>query len=950
MISDLYKILRKKVKASYAMLRMSLAISFLTSAMFAQAADISVRPIRTDYGIKVYLDNLKSDFNITYENALLTLDFGEDMQYENLGALTKSEDFIKSVVPEHRLLNVLFKDSSITIEKFTENNDRGFNIYKSKSPSNSKPEVTSNNVQVSFEKSNEVVKVKFSWDTLTAATVYARDGKVWAIWNAKAKINIPNNKDAIKLSQLDITPDATFCIIDDEETLNKFPNLFVRKDGYNWIVELRAKSEKSNDIPVTVKPNAAPEPRVDIEFNSAANDPIMFVDSYVGDTIMAFPTKDGSFATNLEHNFTDFKINKTAQGAMIQLYSDSIKTEHKGNIVQIYPNNTLTITTKVFAKALKKDEAYEVLSYNPTDKSSIIDIAKYEINGRGFIQKQFELWDELRTAKKDEKRHILYMEIARFYLANGFYKEAALSLKLLKQENQHLVEHYKIRLLDIVISFMRGEYQHAYKLVNSIDMTDVPIAQRKEIRFWQSIISYITGNDQLPSSKFLDPSLFYENLAANFLGTYTDALRLNIGFIITENKIQKKDLTSAKNLLDYLSNIATLPHDKNRLSLIKANYYIENSQQKKAYDEWDSCIGAMDDLMNRAQCMFNRANYLFSDNLIDKASYAEELETIATIWRGDNLEVTTLSALGTLYYEMNDYINAMRSWKKILDYYPFSPESLGLSSKVGKLFIDFFTNGLDEKVSHMQAVSIFYEFENLIPIGDVGDNIVIRFSEHLIKLDLLDKAASLLKHQVLHRLKGYKREMVINKLANIYILNKRPELAIDIIEAGDLIEELPDDIANQRKYILATAYYENDEDSKALETLGDDLSNEADEIKANIYWREKDWKEFNKFVEPRIYSIRDKKDELSSADAIKVLKLTISYLILDEKKLAIHLLKDFRDRMPKKNINTDFMKILGDTYTIIDDNSIPALKALATIEAQVKKLIEFLKSNQQYEN
>ncbi|MCE2992296.1 MAG: hypothetical protein LW825_05185 [Candidatus Jidaibacter sp.] len=944
MISDLYKILRKKIRAVYA--EFFVAIFLISFAAFAYADDIVIRPIKTDYGIKVYLDNLKSDFNITYENSLLTLQFSDDMQYENLGALSQNDDLVKNIIPEHKLLNISLKDRAVTVEKFTENNSRGFNIYKSKEPAPLKSEDISRNIPVSIEKLDDMVRFKFNWDIPVAAAVYERDGRIWTIWNAKATINL---KGPTKLAQLDITPDSTFCVIDDEETFNKFPNLFVRKEGEAWIVELRSKPANSNDIQVTSRPNASPEPRVDLEFNSAATEPVMFVDPYVGDNLIVFPTKDGSFATHLEHTFSDFKINKTAQGAMIQIYSDLVKAEPKGNTVQIHSKNKLTITAKMFEKKSNELREYEPLLYSATDKSSIIDIIKYENNGEDFTQKQLELLAAFRTAKSDERRNTLYIELAKFYLANGFYKEASLSLKLLKQENDLLLENYKVKLLNATISFMMSDYQHAHKLVSSIDMIDVPVAQRKEVRFWQTIISYLVGGEQ-PFTKLLDPASFYENPANSFVSAYTNALQLSAGFVIAENKIKKKDLSSAKNLLDYFSNIVSMPHDKNRLSLIKANYYAATSERKKAYDQWDSCIDDLDDLMNRSQCIFNKANYLYSIGLMEKASYVEELETITTIWRGDDLEVSALKILGEVYYEMKDYINAMRSWKKILDHYPFSPEALGLSSKVGELFINFFTTGLDEKVSHMQAVAIFYEFEKLIPIGDVGDSIVIRFSEHLIQLDLLDKAASLLKHQVLHRLKGYKREMVINKLANIYILNKRPELAIDIIEAGDLMEELPDDIANQRKYILATAHYENDEDSKALDVLGEDLSSEADEIKANIYWREKDWKEFNKFVEPRIYSIRDKKDELSNEDAIKVLKLTISYLILEEKKLAINLLKDFKDRMPKRNINTDFMQILGDTYNIIDDNSILALKSLATIEGQVQKLIEFLKANQQYDN
>ena len=45
---------------------------------------------------------------------------------------------------------------------------------------------------------------------------------------------------------------------------------------------------------------------------------------------------------------------------------------------------------------------------------------------------------------------------------------------------------------------------------------------------------------------------------------------------------------------------------------------------------------------------------------------------------------------------------------------------------------------------------LFYEFKELNPIGEQGDDVIIAIAKRLVRLDLLENAADLLRHQINH--------------------------------------------------------------------------------------------------------------------------------------------------------------------------------------------------------
>src|SRR4029077_3057750 len=98
-------------------------------------------------------------------------------------------------------------------------------------------------------------------------------------------------------------------------------------------------------------------------------------------------------------------------------------------------------------------------------------------------------------------------------------------------------------------------------------------------------------------------------------------------------------------------------------------------------------------------------------------------------------------------------------------------------------FDALFLGGKGDSMPAIEALSLFYDFRELTPIGRRGDEMIRRLSDRLVSVDLLDQAAELLQHQVDHRLQGAARAQVATRLATVYLMNRKPERALAALRA-----------------------------------------------------------------------------------------------------------------------------------------------------------------------
>src|SRR6185436_20036527 len=114
-------------------------------------------------------------------------------------------------------------------------------------------------------------------------------------------------------------------------------------------------------------------------------------------------------------------------------------------------------------------------------------------------------------------------------------------------------------------------------------------------------------------------------------------------------------------------------------------------------------------------------------------------------WRGDATELETIRALGQLYLGQGRYREALEAFRTAGNRLPNMPQAVQLQADLAAAFRALFLEGQADGLEPVQALALFYDFRELTPVGADGDLMVRRLVRRLVDVDLLDKAAELLK-------------------------------------------------------------------------------------------------------------------------------------------------------------------------------------------------------------
>src|SRR5262249_15809468 len=128
------------------------------------------------------------------------------------------------------------------------------------------------------------------------------------------------------------------------------------------------------------------------------------------------------------------------------------------------------------------------------------------------------------------------------------------------------------------------------------------------------------------------------------------------------------------------------------------------------------------------------------------------LEKLTLQWRGDDTEAEALQLLGRAYADDGRYRDAFKVIHTPLEVYPQAQMTRRIQDEAAAAFESLFLGGKGDNMSAVDALSLFYDFRELTPVGRRGDEMIRKLADRLVSIDLLDQAAELLQYQVDHRL------------------------------------------------------------------------------------------------------------------------------------------------------------------------------------------------------
>jgi tetratricopeptide (TPR) repeat protein len=255
---------------------------------------------------------------------------------------------------------------------------------------------------------------------------------------------------------------------------------------------------------------------------------------------------------------------------------------------------------------------------------------------------------------------------------------------------------------------------------------------------------------------------------------------------------------------------------------------------------------------------------------------ADAISALRYRWRGDGTELEVIRTLGGIYLSQGRYREALETLRSAGRSLPDLPEAVQLQADLNQAFRSLFMDGVADGLQPVQALALFLDFKELTPLGADGDMMVRRLVGRLVNVDLLEQAAELLKYQVENRLDGAPRAQVATDLALIYLMDRKPELALQAIN-NSRTTLLPPPMQMERRRVEARALIALNRPDDAVELLERDATPEGQDLKTEIIWRQKNWPVAAAAFERSLGDRWRRPGPLSAEEEGKLLRAGIAY-------------------------------------------------------------------------
>ena len=516
-----------------------------------------------------------------------------------------------------------------------------------------------------------------------------------------------------------------------------------------------------------------------------------------------------------EQDFVEFRVLASAQGVAVEPVADDLKVEIAADKVVVVRPGGLTLSSSLHS-VLRGSGLRPVIFDSQLwgfDRDST------------YIERQAHLIDAAAAAPTS-KRLLPELDLARFYIARDMYPEAKGVLDVALSEDHNATGDITASVLRAVTEVMMNRPEDALK-----DLSAPTIGNQHDAPLWRALAYACQGKWAAARENFKSVEATIATLPIELQRTaLKDEMRA---------AIEVGDYATAADQLHDLETIG-LPRELQPAMSVLIGRLSEGRGRKEdalaayqtAADSWDRPAAAQGKL--RAVAMRYALGELRREDVIS------QLETLTTVWRGDQTEVEALQILARLYTEEGRYRDSFYVMRSAMAAHPNSDLTKRIQDEAAASFEALFLAGKGDGLPAIDALALFYDFRELTPIGRRGDEMIRRLADRLVSVDLLDQAAELLQYQVDRRLQSAARAQVATRLAVIYLMNRKPDRALATLQgtrSGDLANEL----RHQRLLLEARALSDLRRHDVALEVIARIEGREAIRLRSDILWAARRW-------------------------------------------------------------------------------------------------------------
>jgi tetratricopeptide (TPR) repeat protein len=682
---------------------------------------------------------------------------------------------------------------------------------------------SSGKVAVELSRQGANLKLAFPFSTSTAAAVFNRADTLWIVFDSGADIDLGaldgEASRTIRGAEFTHTPDADILRI----KLDRPHLASVDIDGPTWTVQIGDSAiDTTHALTITrnlIGPNRS---SVTIPFDSPhlvhrLDDPD------AGDTLVVVTAFAPARGFIDERDFVEFHMLASAEGVVVDPLADDVKVELAPDKIIVSRPMGLALSTSL-----------QTLLRGSGLRPTMFDSQLWGFDQQAsYTERQSKLVAAAASAP-DNKRLAPRLDLARFYVARDMYPEAKGVLDVALADNRTASEQGSATVLRAVAEIMMNRPDDALK-----DLADPSIGDQHDAPLWRALAYAKQGKWAQARDGFKSADAAVATLPVELQRV---ALKEEM-----RSAIEVGDFSTASGQLNDFQTIG-VPHELEPAMAVLIGRLAEgmgrNEDALAAYqtaaDSWDRPAAAQGQL--RETLLRYQLGDLKRDDVIS------QLETLTTVWRGDDTEIEALQMLARLYTADDRYRDSFYVMRSALAAHPNSDMTRRIQQEAARTFDALFLAGKGDALPAIDALALFYDFRELTPIGRRGDEMIRRLADRLVAVDLLDQAADLLQYQVDNRLQGAARAQVATRLAVIYLMNRKADRALATLRATRTAD-LSNEVRNQRLLLEARALSDMGRHDLALEVIGNLDGREVIRLRSDIYWAGRHWREAAEQIE-----------------------------------------------------------------------------------------------------
>lgn len=709
-------------------------------------------------------------------------------------------------------------------------------------------------VQVSRQADNLILSFPFS--TATPVAVFNRADTLWAVFDTGAKIDVA----ALLRDRSGTVQSASLVPLRDGQALRlklERPRLATARIDGGTVTIVIGDQIMEAPRPLALARNPASQSRTTAAI--PFDDPRAvhrLTDPEAGDTLVVVTGLGPPRGFQQGQEYVEFSALPSAHGVVLAPVADDLTVELGADRITLGRPGGLSVSASDMVG--RRSGLFRPAVFDPQlwgfDRE-----ADFEDRRRALTNAAAEALETRRTGAR--------MDLARFYLAREMYPEAKGVLEVALSEEKPGADDPAGMLMRALANIMLGRIPEALK-----DLSHPIVSGHPDAQIWRGLAMAKQGN-------WTDANEKFRNVEST-ISTLPIQLQRLILKAAVQASLEVKNYAAAANTLHAFETLGVDRDMEADIAVLAGKVAEGLGRSGDALADYRLAVtGAVGPAAAQARLRESVLRYHLGD--LKRSEVIADLEELTTIWRGDDTEIEALQLLARLYTQESRYRDAFHVMRTALMAHPNSDLTRRIQEEASATFDTLFLAGKGDAMPAVDALGLFYDFRELTPIGRRGDEMIRRLADRLVSVDLLDQAAELLQHQVDHRLQGAARAQVATRLAIVYLMNRKPDRALNTLRATQSTN-LATELRNQRLLIESRALSDIGRPDLALEVIANLDGREALRLRSDILWSAKRWQAAAEQIE-MMYGDRWRDwQPLSESERADLLRAAIGYALSED--------------------------------------------------------------------